>query len=217
MRCGCLSVVIRSALRFWEKAVLWLWLAILAAGLSPGCSSHSALPAPSASAAAEAMPAGPEAKIHVSYAHPDDFLTSLTVTKYSAAQPLKTIPTKDGDAMTVRFEGGLIVWQFDVEKGLLAGVPVVGGKESRYAPPEVKYGELPQHFAALIPDSGPPEPLESGHYYVFAVTRGSGSMSYEVAKVNADGSLEAFEADPRAGSSFWLCCNLPGDFVISAD
>ena len=162
------------------------------------------------------MPPGPEAKIHVSYAHRDDYLTSLIVTKYSAAQPLQTIPTKDGNALTVRFDGGVTVWEFDVEKGLLNGVPVIGGKETRYAPAEVKYGDLPPHFVALIPDNGPPEPLEAGHYYVFAVTRGSGATSYEVAKVNGDGSLEAYEADPRAGSSYWLCCDLPGDFVISA-
>jgi hypothetical protein len=35
-------------------------------------------------------------------------------------------------------------------------------------------------------------------------------------KVNGDGSLEAYEADPRAGSSFWLCCNLAGDFTLTA-
>ena len=199
------------------KSCKWPPLILLA--MLAGCASHQNTPSapdPSASPAAADTTAGPSAKIHVSYAHPGDYLSALTVTKYSGAQPLKTIPTKDGDAITARFEGGVPVWQFGVEKGLLAGVPMIGTAGSGYAPAEVKYGELPAHFAALIPDSGPPEPLESDHYYVFAATRVSGSVSYEAVKVNGDGSLEAFDADPRAGSSYWLCCNLPADFAITA-
>jgi len=200
----------------------WGLLILLDVMIGAGCASHEAAPpapeasATAASAAADETPPGPEAKIHISYARPGDFLSSLTVTKYSGAQPLKTIPTKEGDAITARFEGGVTVWQFGVEKGLLTGVPVIGAKAQRYAPAEVKYGVMPPHFAASIPDNGPPEPLESDHYYVFAATRGSGSTSYEAVKVNGDGSLEAYEADPRAGTSYWLCCNLPADFAVTA-
>jgi hypothetical protein len=197
----------------------WIWLVMLAGLIGPGCTSHqNAAPAAvaSTSPAAEETPSGPEAKIRISYAHPGDYLSSLTVTKYAGAQPLKTIPTKDGDAITARFDGGVTVWQFAVEKGLLTGVPMIGTSEQRYAPAEVKYGDLPAHFVASIPDSGPPEPLEPDHYYIFAATRGSGSTSYEAVKVNGDGSLEAFDADPRAGTSFWLCCNLPADFTVTA-
>jgi hypothetical protein len=195
------------------------WAPLLLLAVITGCASHqNTLPPDEASAspAAEETPAGPEAKIHVSYAHRGDYLSSLTVTKYSGAQPLKTIPTKDGDAITARFEGGVTVWQVGVEKGFLAGVPMIGASEQRYAPAEVKYGDLPAHFVAAVPDSGPPEPLESDHYYVFAATRGSGSTSYEAVKVNGDGSLEAYEADPRAGTSYWLCCDLPADFAVTA-
>jgi hypothetical protein len=140
----------------------------------------------------------------------------MSVTKYSGAEPLKTNTTKEGQATTVRFAGGVTVWQFGVEKGFLTGVPVIGTAQKPYAPSEVKYGVLPPHFAASIPDTGPPEPLESDHYYVFAATRGSGSTSYESVKVNGDGSLEAFEADPRAGTSYWLCCDIPADFAVTA-
>lgn len=201
------------------KVRKWALLLLLEVLAGVGCGSHQTTPlAPDAAAspAAEQSPAGPEAKIHVSYARPGDYLSALTVIKYSGAQPLKTIPTKDGTAITVRFDGGVTVWQLGVEEGFLAGVPMIGTAERRYTPEEVKYGALPPHFAASIPDNGPPEPLESDHYYVFAATRGSGSTSYEAVKVNGDGSLEAFEAEPRAGTSYWLCCNLPADFTVTA-
>jgi hypothetical protein len=199
-----------------QRGVLPLLLGLI---LATGCGSHKDKPpvvAASETPAAEATPAGPEAKIHISYAHPGDYLNSLAVTKYSDAQPLKTFQTKDGQATTVRFDGGVTVWQLGAEKGFLSRVPVIGTAPPQYAPTQVKYGDLPAHFIASIPDSGPPEPLESDHYYVFAATRGSGSTSYEAVKVNGDGSLEAYEADPRAGSSYWLCCNLSADFAVSA-
>jgi hypothetical protein len=195
------------------------WAPLLLLAVIAGCAlrqNTSAAPAASATTAAPDTTAGPEAKIHVTYAHPGDYLSALTVTKYSGAQPLTTNPTKDGDAITARFEGGIPVWQFGVEKGLLGGVPMIGTAGSGYAPAEVKYGDLPAHFTASIPDSGPPEPLESDHYYVFAATRVSGSVSYEAVKINGDGSLEAYDADPRAGTSYWLCCNLPADFAVTA-
>jgi hypothetical protein len=201
------------------KVRKWALLFLLEVLIAAGCGSRQPTPpAPEAatSPADQQTPAGPEAKIHVTYAHPGDYLSGLTVIKYAGAQPLETIPTKDGNAITVRFDGGVTVWQLAVEKSFLAGVPVIGPAERRYAPAEVKYGDLPAHFVASVPDNGPAEPLESDHYYVFAATRGSGSTSYEAVKVNGDGSLEAFEAEPRAGTSYWLCCNLPADFTVTA-
>lgn len=159
---------------------------------------------------------GPEAKIHISYAHPNDFLGSLTVTKYSAAQTLLTLDAKGGGAASiVRFDGGVGVWQVDVDKSLLSDVPVLG-RDKSYAPSEVKYGAVPARFVQSVPDGGPPEPLEPDHYYIFTVTRASGSASYEAVKVDSDGSLEAYDAQPRAGTSFRLCCNLGADFTITA-
>jgi hypothetical protein len=183
-----------------------------------GCASHHEPPATPTAGATPPSDAssGAEAKVHINYSRPGDFLSSLIVTKYSGAETLKTVATRDGAATIVRLDGGIVVWQFAVEKSMLTGVPLIGPAEQRYSPTEVKYGDLPDHFVESMPDFGPPEPLEPQHYYVFAATRGSGSVSYEAVKVNGDGSLEAYEADPRAGSSFWLCCNVADDFTISA-
>jgi hypothetical protein len=81
---------------------------------------------------------------------------------------------------------------------------------------EVQYGVVPRHFVQSTPDSGPPEPLEPNHYYIFSVMRVSGSTNYEAIKVEADGSLEGYDAEPRAGTSFRLCCNVNADFPGTA-
>jgi hypothetical protein len=187
------------------------------------CASPRNPPAPSSADSSDsqssdnALPPSPDAKVHISYSRPGDFLSSLIVTKYSSAEPLLAIPGgKDGSAAIVRFEGGIVVWQIAVEKSLLNSMPLIG-KDQPYAVTEVKYGTMPRHFVATIPDSGPPEPLESDHYYVFTVTRASGISSYEAVKVNGDGTLEAYAAEPRAGTSFRLCCNISPDFVITAN
>ena len=198
-------------------ATLHLLAIALAAVTIAGCSSQRDVAAPSSSSSStDNAQSGAEAKIHINYSRSEDYLGSMTVTKYSSSEILKTINTKDGAAAVVRFEGGILVWAIAVEKSMMSGVPLIGHAEHRYSPLEVKYGDLPDHFVESMPSSGPPEPLEPDHYYIFAANRGSGSISYEAVKVNGDGSLEAYDADPRAGSSFWLCCNLVGDFTITA-
>ncbi len=157
----------------------------------------------------------PEAKIHISYSHAGDYLSSMVVTKYDGADTLRTGTSPEGSTATVRFTGGVVVWQFSVEKAFLSGMPLIGGKQKPYAPNEVKYGLLPEHFVATIPDNGAPETLEPDHYYVFMVTRGSGSVSYQAVKVNGDGSLEGYVADPRAGDSYQICCNIAADFTLT--
>jgi hypothetical protein len=164
----------------------------------------------------DGSPPGPEAKINISYSRPGDFLNSLTVTEYSSAEAVLTESGKGPPASIVRFEGGIVVWQIGVAKGMLADVPMLG-EHKPYALTEVVYGKLPANFASTIPDSGPPQPLEPDHYYVFTVVRESGATSYEAVKVNADGSLEAYAAQPRAGDSFRLCCDLAPDFVVNAN
>jgi hypothetical protein len=47
---------------------------------------------------------------------------------------------------------------------------------------------------------------------VFQIDRQSGSTSYQAVKVLADGSLQAYNAQPRAGSSYLLCCNIATEF-----
>jgi hypothetical protein len=163
-----------------------------------------------------APPPGLDAKIKISYSRPGDFLNSLTVTEYSGAETILTESSKGSPAAIIRFEGGVVIWQIGVTKRLLADVPMFGERKS-HAATEVVYGKLPANFVSAIPESGPPQPLEPDHYYVFTVSRASGATSYEAVKVNGDGSLEAYAADPRAGDSFRLCCDLAPDFVVNAN
>lgn len=155
---------------------------------------------------------GPEAKIHISYSHPGDYLKSLVVTKYSDAA---TIAPSAHGASIVRFDGGVEVWRFSDEPKKFLDLSMSGSTKN-FAISEVQYGLLPSHFVETVPTSGPPEPLEPGHYYIFSVTRSSGSTNYQAVKVNPDGSLEGYDADPRAGASFSLCCNVADDFTLSA-
>jgi hypothetical protein len=159
---------------------------------------------------------GPDAKINISYSRPGDFLNSLTVTEYSGAETVLAESGKAPSPSIIRFEGGVVVWQIGVTKRMLADIPMVGERKSG-AVTEVIYGKLPSDFVSTIPESGPPQPLQPDHYYVFTVTRASGATSYEAVKVNGDGSLEAYAAEPRAGDSFRLCCDLAPDFVINAN
>ena len=194
---------------------------LLVALIVAGCSSHktqpAASPSPAPTQADSTPPPGAEAKINISYSHPGDYLSSLVVTKYSSASNLLTTPSgKQGSESIVRFSGDVRVWQIDVDKGLLSDMPIIG-KDQPYAPSVVKYGQMPAGFVQTAPESGPPEPLEPNNYYVFSVTRASGSTSFEAVKVDNDGSLEAYAAEPRAGTSFSLCCNVSADFSESAN
>ena len=65
--------------------------------------------------------------------------------------------------MVVRFDGGMSVWQIDVEPGMFSQMPL-GFSTQTYAVKEVKYGKVPAHFVQSIPDVGPPEPLETGPF-----------------------------------------------------
>jgi hypothetical protein len=195
-------------------------LLLVACLIAVGCALGKKMMAPSSTHPMQApggdTPPAPEAKIGISYSRPHDFLNLLTVTEYSAAQTVFTDSGKGPLASIVRFDGGVVIWQIGVAKGLLAGVPMLGEHKS-YALTEVVYGKLPANFVSTIPESGPPQPLEADHYYVFTVARESGAISYEAVKVNADGSLEAYAAEPRAGDSFRLCCDLAPDFVVNAN
>jgi hypothetical protein len=152
-------------------------------------------------------------KIHISYAQANDFLASLSVTKYSGAEELAKSPVSGGTASVIRFAGGVIIWQIDVEKGIFGGL----GPRSEYAIDQVKYGMVPPHFVQSVPEEGPPEPLEPGHFYVFSVIRKSASNNYQVVKVEPGGSFQGYVADPRAGTSFQLCCNIGADFTMVAN
>jgi hypothetical protein len=208
--------------RISKRRLLALTALALTLGFA-GCSLHAkpsalgptASPTPDQSADSTPPP-GPEAKIQISYSQPNDYLNTLSMTKYSGATVLETLPAgSNGVASVVRFDGGEPTWQINIAPGMFTEMPF-GSSSKTYAVTEVKYGEVPAHFVQTIPDVGPPEPLESNFFYIFSVTRKSGSISYDAVKVNADGSLQAYEADPRAGSSFRLCCNLSSDFTGTA-
>lgn len=185
-----------------------------------GLSNHGApAPAPSpdnGSNATNETPPGPEAKINISYSKTNDYLSSLVVTKYASANTIATDSKgSSGVATTVLFEGGVVVWQADIDPSTFSGLPGIGSRRP-YIVKHVKYGQIPQGFQQTAPDNGPPEPLEPDNYYVFSVIRASGSTNYEAVKVQADGSLIAYDADPRAGDSFQLCCNVAPDFTVTA-
>ncbi len=155
--------------------------------------------------------------IQIDYAHPDDFLRSVTVTKYIAAQ---FIPIKPGEeqngASIVRFEGGVPIWQIHADEGvgreLLGEMPLIAAG-SRFAIKNLVYGVMPKYFLQTLPDSGPPEPLENGGYYVFEVDRASGSVSWDAIRIESDGTIDSYEAQPRVGESYALCCSVRSDFA----
>jgi hypothetical protein len=122
-------------------------------------------------------------------------------------------------AVLVRFEGGEPVWEIAADRGMSISVlgHMPGVDESKkFALGEVTYGVLPKHFVKVEPDNSDPEPLETGKYYIFTVRRGSGSIVYQAVHVADDGSVEAYDAQPRAGTSYELCCDVPSDFANSS-
>jgi len=208
--------------RWFSCSSPFVWLAILIAtcAVASGCSSRksvtsSARVAADSQSSDNAASAAPTAKIHIAYSRPGDYLTSLVVTEYSGAETVLPHANKTSSASIVRFEGGIVVWQIAIQKRLLNEMPILG-KSMPGAVTEVEYGTMPAGFTEVTPDTGTPEPLQPAHYYVFTVTRASGSTSYEAVKVNGDGALEAYQADPRAGSSFRLCCEVPAGFVTNS-
>lgn len=172
--------------------------------------------APTEDGAGEANSAPPGATVAISYAHKGDYLSSLSVSKFSGTE---MVESRNIDAQHVasiiRFDGGVTVWEIAADTGVFSKLPVVGSGD-KFATKSVTYGKLPKYFAQVAPDSGSPEPLEVGHYYIFTAQRASGILSYEAVKVEPDGSLDGYEAEPRAGTSYVLCCNVSPDFVQPA-
>jgi len=184
---------------------------------SPSAEGSPVEAAPGAdSASGEANPPAPGATVAISYAHKGDYLASLSVSKYSGAE---MVQSRSVDPQRVEsiilFDGGVTVWEIKADAGVFSKLPVLGSGD-KFAVKSVTYGKLPNHFAQTTPDSGPPEPLETGHYYIFTAQRASGTLSYEAVRVEADGSLDGYEAEPRAGTSYVLCCNVNPDFVQPA-
>ncbi|MGH7225188.1 MAG: hypothetical protein ACRELF_18355, partial [Gemmataceae bacterium] len=151
------------------------------------------------------------ANVAITYKRPGDSLAKTTVTKYFGAETLETRPRGNGKTETiVRFDGGVPIWQFKADEGAFGSLTGIGAR--RFAVKNVQYGKVPSDFSQILPEDGAPEPLDRGSYYVFEVQRKSGSASYQAVKVLGDGSLEAYNAQPRAGSSYLLCCDVTADF-----
>jgi hypothetical protein len=158
----------------------------------------------------EPLPA-PNATVNITYVHKGDSTDRASVTKFFAAQILLTREISGGrSASLVRFDGGVPIWQIKSDRSLIGEISSLAG--TTWAVRQIEYGKVPAHFMQIIPDEGPPEPLDRGGYYVFEVQRASGSDSFQAVKVLADGSLEAYNAQPRAGNSFLLCCNVAASF-----
>ncbi|MGO9606179.1 MAG: hypothetical protein ACLQAT_22770 [Candidatus Binataceae bacterium] len=153
----------------------------------------------------------PTATVDINYSRPNDSLERATVTKYFGADVIGNAQSKSGrSASLIRFDGGVPVWEFRADRSLAGRITDIGS--SGWEIKQLEYGKVPAHFSQLLPDEGPPEPLDRGSFYVITIERSSGVQSFQAVKVLADGSLQAFAAQPRAGSSYVVCCNLPPDF-----
>ena len=153
----------------------------------------------------------PVANVAVTYKRPGDSLVRATVIKFFGAEVIASKQRDPSRGETVvRFDGGVPIWEFKTTESTLGSITGMGN--TKYAVKSIEYSKLPPHFSQIIPDEGPPEPLDRGSYYVFQIERGSGSTSYQAVKVLADGSLQAYNAQPRAGTSYLLCCNVGADF-----
>jgi hypothetical protein len=153
----------------------------------------------------------PVANVAISYRRSGDALSRATVIKFFGAE---VIANHQRDAThtesVVRFDGGVPIWEFKADESSFGSLTGVGN--AKYSLKSVEYSKVPPHFTQVLPEEGPPEPLDRGSYYVFQIERASGSTSYQAVKVLADGSLQAYNAQPRAGSSYLLCCNVTADF-----
>ncbi len=194
-----------------------LLLAMLAAVTStaPGCSlfkkpSHAPSIPPAENQTPSTSAAAPTS-VQITYAKTNDSLKSVLVTKFTGASILRTRDESGGEAALVRFDGGVPVWQFHSNRSVLNPLNAIGKNPDRVA--TVDFGKLPPGFMQDIPDVGPPAPLDPGGYYVFVIERASGATSYQVVKVNSDLTLEVYDAEPRAGTSYKLCCNVSSDFA----
>ncbi|MGC1679434.1 MAG: hypothetical protein WA740_18015, partial [Candidatus Binataceae bacterium] len=196
--------------RLWAGAIAAI---LMVAVMAAGCSTTNNEDTDEAADAGlgEPMPP-PKATVEITYHKSGDTLVRATVTKFFGAEIIANAAGSGGRvASVVRFDGGVPIWDIKTDRGITAEISAFG--KADYAPKNLEYGKLPSHYQQMIPDEGPPEPLDRGSFYVFTIERASGSISYEAVKILADGSLEAYAAQPRAGSSYVMCCNLAADFT----
>jgi len=150
------------------------------------------------------------ASIQISYAKADDTLQSVVVSQFTGANVLRTQNGGEGEASVVRFDGVVPIWKFHAGRSLLN--PLSQIEKTPYHVASIEYGKVPSGFSQDTPEAGPPAPLVAGGYYIFAIERASGATSYQAARVKPDLTIQAYDAEPRAGTSYRLCCNISSDF-----
>jgi hypothetical protein len=189
-----------------------LFVALVASGCSSKKKVEEIGPDENASESNASEPqAPPTATIEISYSRPNDSLERATVSRYFGAEIIQSTQTHSGrSASVIRFEGGVPIWEVKADRSLSGRIADLGS--SGWAVKQLEYGKVPPHFSQILPDEGPPEPLDRGSFYVFTIERSSGAVSYQAVKILADGSLQAYAAQPRAGSSFLVCCGIASDF-----
>jgi len=175
-----------------------------------GCSLMEKPAAPEEYIAVEDQTQRPETptSIQISYAKADDTLESVVVSQFTGAVVLRTSSQGDNEASVVRFDGGVPIWKFHAARSVLNPL-----SKKPYHIANIEYGKLPAGFEQDTPEVGPPPPLNSGGYYIFAITRASDATSFQAVRVKSDLTLQAYDAEPRAGTSYKLCCNVSGDFI----
>ena len=185
---------------------------IVASAQFCGCASKKA---PEQAVSTAPAASYPGASIQVTYAHPHDYVDLLTVTEYTGAHTVATQRRAEGKSVSlVRMDSGHILWVIKANRSNFSTRFPRLGKLSRFAVKEVRYGQVPKDFLQIEPPNDvPPQILVPERYYVFSVERGSGSVSYFLTKGRADGKLVGFDAEPLAGDSFELCCNVTAGFI----
>ena len=178
-----------------------------------GCSMFRKTPPPVAAVTVDDQTPKPDApaSVEIDYAKADDTLRSVVVSQFTGANVLRTLNQGDNQASVVRFDGGVPIWKFHASRSLLNPLSEIQRTPFRVA--SVDYGKVPPNFTQDSPDAGPPPPLIPGGYYIFAIERASGATSYEAVRVKSDFSLQAYDAEPRAGTSYLLCCGVSSDFA----
>ncbi|GEM_PF-1533295 len=167
----------------------------------------------------------PTFSVNIEYANKRDYLRTLTVVEYPRAQLLMIRRTGDEDRSLVRFSGGATIWRIEAKTirrtllsrksplSVLSDLPGPTTKvNSSLRLASVSYGKVPRGFVQTVPSVGPPDPLEPGEYYMVRVEREFGVTNYEVVRLEPNGEITAYDAEPRAGDSYELCCNVPASF-----
>src|ERR1039458_7416897 len=101
----------------------------------------------------------PLANVAISYRRPGDALARATVIKYFGAE---VIANHQRDAShtesVVRFDGGVPIWEFKADEGTFGSITGVGA--AKYTLKSIEYAKVPTHFTQILPEEGPPEPLD---------------------------------------------------------